>query len=77
MKKWENPELKNLALGETNTEGECEGQKSETASRSSLPNLILWCTRWDSEKRCTHPNWKPNNCDWPCKQAPVHGGGSN
>lgn len=76
MKKWENPELKNLALGETNTEGECEGQKDET-SKSLIPDLILFCTKWDSENRCKHPNWGNPNSWWPCKQAPVQGGGSN
>ena len=57
MKKWEKPELKNLALGETNTEEECVGEFEGQQDKSFIPDRIFKCTKWDSLKRCTHPKW--------------------
>ena len=78
MKKdWKKPEIKNLSLAETYSDG-ClheEEAKSEAATTTLFP-VIIWgdgkpgCTYWDcSKKGCTHPNYGKRGQIWPCKPA--------
>ena len=78
MKKdWKKPEIKNLSLAETYSDG-ClyeEEAKSEAATTTLFP-VIIWgdgkpgCTYWDSSKKgCTHPNYGNRWQCWPCPQA--------
>ncbi len=75
MKKWNNPELKNLSLHATNDEGVCPNENEAAALASPLtlfPEYVwgdgkLGCTHWNCEKHgCEHPNYGKKGMCWPC-----------
>lgn len=69
MKKWSNPELKNLSLDNTK-ETKCPNMPEE----STLDVSIWDCVKcgWNGHNYrcdvcggCQHPDWEPGNCLWP------------
>lgn len=76
-KEWKKPEIKNLSLAETYSDG-ClheEEAKSEAATTTLFP-VIIWgdgklgCTYWDIKKHgCTNPWYGIKGVWWPCPQA--------
>ena len=76
-KEWKNPEIKNLSLCETNSEGCLHSDElKDVANPTTLFPVIIWgdgklgCTYWDcSKKGCTHPNYGKKGHCWPCPQA--------
>ncbi len=74
-KNWNNPELKNLAVGCTNSEGclyENEAQAAEKAPLTLFPEYVwgdgkLGCTHWNVALHgCEHPNYGKKGMCWPC-----------
>ncbi|CUO65523.1 hypothetical protein [Clostridium disporicum] len=76
-KNWNNPELKNLSLRCTSSEG-CPYENEVNATPSTLLPEIIWgdgklgCTHWNNDlKGCEHPNYGIKRICWPCPPVKV------